>query len=178
MQDDQTLLQELKNGQESALRLLHDRYGRFLFFTAFQILGSEDEAKDVVQDFFADFWHKKRYFDVRGNVKSYFFQAVRLLSIRLLDTKKNRAAIVRDVVNVNTSALYQTDPAESSQIRLEFAQAVRSLPPQQARVFDLAIMAGKKRKEISAELGINVNTVKTHLADALKTLRKKLSDLR
>lgn len=178
MQDDQMLLQELKNGQASALRLLHDRYGRFLFFTAFQILGSEDEAKDVVQDFFADFWYKKRYLDVRGNVKSYFFQAVRLLSIRLLDTKKNRAAIVRDIVDTDLSTRYQTDPAEISQIRLEFTEAVKSLPPQQAKVFDLAIMAGKKRKEISAELGINVNTVKTHLADALKTLRKKLIHLR
>jgi|AraplaMF_Col_mMF_1032025.scaffolds.fasta_scaffold08305_3 RNA polymerase sigma factor (sigma-70 family) len=176
MQDDQMLLQELKNGQASALRLLHDRYGRFLFFTAFQILRSEEEAKDVVQDFFADFWYKKRYLDVRGNVKSYFFQSVRLLSIRLLDTKKNRAAIVRDITD--TSPWFQTDPAERSQIRLEFSEAVKSLPPQQARVFDLAIMAGKRRKEISAELGINVNTVKTHLADALKTLRKKLIHLR
>ncbi|WP_343690793.1 sigma-70 family RNA polymerase sigma factor [Chitinophaga sp.] len=178
MQDDQILLQELKNGQVSALKSLHDRYARFLFFTALQILGSEDEAKDVVQDFFADFWDKKRYFDVRGNVRSYFFQAVRLLSLRLLETKRKRAAIVRNIFDTNTLPLYQMDPAENSQIRLEFTEAVKSLPTQQARVFDLAIMAGKKRKEISAELGINANTVKTHLADALKTLRKKLIHLR
>lgn len=177
MQDDQMLIQELKNGQVSALRLLHDRYARFLFFTAFQILGSEDEAKDVVQDFFTDFWQKERYFDVRGNVKSYFFQSVRLLSIRVLDTKKNRATIVRSIIDTNTP-LYQVDPAENSQIRMEFTKAVKGLPPQQARVFDMAFMAGKKRKEISAELGINSNTVKTHLADALKTLRKKLIHLR
>ncbi|WP_343674017.1 sigma-70 family RNA polymerase sigma factor [Chitinophaga sp.] len=178
MQDDQVLLEELKNGQVSALKSLHDRYARFLYFTALQILGSEDEAKDVVQDFFADFWHKKRYLDVRGNIRSYFFQSVRLLSLRQLDTKKNRAAIVRSITDTNTSTLYQIDPAENSQIRLELTEAVKSLPAQQARVFDLAIMAGKKRKEISTELGINVNTVKTHLADALKTLRKKLIHLR
>jgi RNA polymerase sigma-70 factor (ECF subfamily) len=103
---------------------------------------------------------------------------VRLLSLRQLDTKKNRAAIIRRITDTNTSTLNQIDPAENSQLRLELTEAVKSLPAQQARVFDLAIMAGKKRKEISAELGINVNTVKTHLADALKTLRKKLIHLR
>ncbi len=176
--DDDLLLQQMKDGHEGALKLFHDRYARFLYLEALQLLGREDEAKDVVQDFFADFWHKKRYQSVQGNVKGYFYKAVRNLALDILKSRKSKALLYHRMAAAADTFSDHNDPAENRQLRQELGEAVRALPTQQAKVFDMAIIAGKKRKEISSELGLKDNTVKTHLAEAIKTLRKKLIHLR
>ena len=38
------------------------------------------------------------------------------------------------------------------------------------------VVEGKKYKEVAEELGISLNTVKTHLARALRFLRNELED--
>ena len=45
------------------------------------------------------------------------------------------------------------------------------LSPQEYRILMEVVVHNKKYKEVAAELGISVNTVKTHLSHALKYLR-------
>jgi RNA polymerase sigma-70 factor (ECF subfamily) len=56
-----------------------------------------------------------------------------------------------------------------NEVRLR--QAVDQLPPRQKLIFTLSRHKGLKHEEIAEELQISRNTVKTHLVQALKTLR-------
>ena len=48
---------------------------------------------------------------------------------------------------------------------------LQQLSPQEYRILMEVVVHNKKYKEVAAELGISVNTVKTHLSHALKYLR-------
>jgi len=53
-------------------------------------------------------------------------------------------------------------------------EAVANLPSQQQRVFRLARQEGLSRDQIANELQISPNTVRNHLADAIKTIKSRL----
>jgi RNA polymerase sigma-70 factor (ECF subfamily) len=53
-------------------------------------------------------------------------------------------------------------------------QALNRLPPRQRLIFTLSRHQGMKHEEIASHLRISRHTVKTHLVQALKTLRDVL----
>lgn len=52
-------------------------------------------------------------------------------------------------------------------------QEVQKLPPQEMAAIRNVILEDKKYKDAAMDMGISVNTLKTHLSRALKILRKK-----
>jgi RNA polymerase sigma-70 factor (ECF subfamily) len=51
------------------------------------------------------------------------------------------------------------------------SRAIIKLPPQQQLVFKLTKQEGLSREDVARQLHISPNTVKNHLADALKSIR-------
>ncbi len=54
------------------------------------------------------------------------------------------------------------------------AKCVNKLPEKQRVVVKMCFVEGKMYKEIAVDLGISVNTVKTHLKRAIQSLRSEL----
>ena len=50
--DDATLVAAAKSGDDEALELLVERYGRMVLFTVLRITGNREDAEDVVQQSF------------------------------------------------------------------------------------------------------------------------------
>jgi RNA polymerase sigma-70 factor (ECF subfamily) len=59
-----------------------------------------------------------------------------------------------------------------NEVRLQ--RALDQLPPRQRLIFTLSRHQGMKHEEIATHLQISRHTVKTHLVQALKTLRRAL----
>jgi RNA polymerase sigma-70 factor (ECF subfamily) len=51
-------------------------------------------------------------------------------------------------------------------------QAIKQLPPKRRRIFKMSRKHGKTYEEISQELGISVNTVKSQMSKALESIRQ------
>ena len=69
-------------------------------------------------------------------------------------------------------------PGESKEIKRAFHEALEHLPKQPARAMQLYVEEDMRRKEVATEMGLSDNTVKTHLAVAMKVMRKKMLNLR
>lgn len=69
------------------------------------------------------------------------------------------------------------DQAFSRQIGARLAQAVAKLPARQRAVFTLRHFENKPLEEIAGLLGLEVGTVKAHMARAVARMRKELMDL-
>lgn len=67
---------------------------------------------------------------------------------------------------------------ELSEPALELWEAVRALPRRQREVVVLCYVEGYSRAETATELGVGVETVKTHLERARATLATRLEDNR
>ena len=67
------------------------------------------------------------------------------------------------------------DEAISEELTRKIHEAIDSLPLQCCQIVRMHIIDGKKYTEISAELGISINTIKTQIFRGYKKLRELLA---
>ena len=82
---------------------------------------------------------------------------------------RRRQAELRALVRIGgREQITMSEPA------VELWSAVRSLPPRQREAVVLCYLEGMSRSEVAAEMGIGVETVKTHLERARRSLSEEL----
>lgn len=170
---DNEILHRLRSGDESALRLLFDRYYMPLCIHSMQLTDSLDVSEDLVQDLFVSFWEKKIYLTIEINLRTYLFNAVRNLSINYMRKERPYA-----LCELEESLHLIDEEAEFTELELRerhrrLHEALKELSPQEYRVLHAVVFENKKYKEAAEELGLSVNTVKTYLARAFRLLRSK-----
>lgn len=171
-QPDSFLLDKLKGGDEKSFDMLFLKYYKLLVANAYFFVRDEQEAKDIVQDFLFEFWHKKLYLRLDGDIKGYLYRSVQNKCINfhrkhVLEQQKY-ALIAQENLNFDDDE----DHWEKDYIRLQ--DAIDDLPPQRKEVLHRIYFEEKKYQEAADEMGISMNTLKTHLKIGLKNLREKL----
>lgn len=149
---------------------LYRDYFSWLVKMAYGILYDLDEAKDVVQETFLDLWDNRSEIQIKTSAKSYLYSMVKykcfnkISSLNILD-KKNVQLWEASLLSFDVEKNDEHELAERA------IQILRALPQQMRRIAELHIFHGLKIREISEDLGISANTVKTHLKRAFKRLR-------
>ena len=67
---------------------------------------------------------------------------------------------------------------ESAESARRVNAIMKDLPVQRSTAFSLVYLENKKYKEAADEMGISINSVKTHLKLAVKVLQQKLINLK
>ena len=155
---DDNILGRLEN-DEKAFKELVDAYYTPLCVYSVQFTDSLEVSEDLVQDFFVRFWEKKLYRTVNGKLKQYLFNSIRNASIDYL--RKHQSFVFTEI----EEHAYIMDVNPDDEV------PEQQLSPQEYRILMEVVVHNKKYKEVAAELGISVNTVKTYLSHALKYLR-------
>ena len=160
----------------------NDKYFEYLFETQFERLmafvcsyvGDEEAAKDIVQDAFLTLWNNRRKLDKSLSVKSYLFAIAQNYALNYL---RHRKVVADNEEPLSHYLLQEDEPVENREKLLAaLDEKLKELPPQQRTILEKCVIQNKKYKEVADELGISVNTVKTHLARALKYLRDNLDE--
>lgn len=168
---DQELIARLKDGDETAFDILFHRYYRLLWANSLLVVEDENVAKDIVQNFFIDFWRKKIHEKLEGDIKGYFYKAVYNSSLNYIKQKKNYEKHITSHGKLCVTAVYQK---EQGDLESELAPFIQQLPTQQKRAFTLVYMQQLKYDEAALEMGVTINTIKTHLKSTLSALRKRI----
>ena len=171
--DDGTLLQRVRQGDQTAMSEVFDRYGRAVYSVALRILKDTGHAEDVMQEIFFQIWRNSDSFvQGRGSLGAWLVVVARNRSIDLLRRRKPSDSI-EDVVLASRSNL--ASEAEHNAM-IEKVQAVlKDLPAEQQRSMELAFFEGLSHSEIAEKTGDPLGTVKTRIRLALITLRKALA---
>ena len=176
---DRALVAALQQGDRRALATLYDRHAPQLLGLALRILKDRTDAEDLLHDVFLEAWNKAASFDpARGTVRAWLVTRVRSRSIdrlRSLNTARNHAMAEARARPEESDP--QDDPSDGPD-RRRAREALRSLPPEQRQVIELAYFAGLTCSEIGARVDIPVGTVKSRLSAALAKLRKGLALVR
>lgn len=170
---DQLILQLFRTDPQKAFALLFETYHKPLCIYAVQLTDSFGMAEDIVQELFVTLWEKKSYLKISVNLRGYLFLAVRNNSYLLL-RKKNQIPLEElfDMEMNVTGDFYDDDEESLRKKEKEIMKALMKLPRQELAVITAVVMENKRYKEAAEELGVSVNTLKTHLSRALKRLRK------
>lgn len=94
MSDDE-LLEAFQSGDQKAYQLIYDRYWQLLYRHARNMLRSDEEAKDVVQEVFTTLWLKKA--DVKPPVAAFLYAASRNKILNQISTSKLKQDIWNSV---------------------------------------------------------------------------------
>jgi RNA polymerase sigma-70 factor, ECF subfamily len=168
--DDGLLLERVRQGDQSAMAEIFDRYGRAVYSVALKILKDTGHAEDVMQEIFFQVWRNSDSFvQGRGSLGAWLVVVARNRSIDLLRRRKPTDS-VDDVVlaaNVNLAS-----EAEHNALLEKVQQVMKDLPAEQQKSMELAFFEGLSHSEIAEKTGDPLGTVKTRIRLALITLRK------
>lgn len=163
-----------KTNQKEAFRNLFNAYYEPILMYCYSLVQNMDDAEDIVQDCFVQLWCNNRLDDFEGELENYLFKMVKLKTINFLRDAFRREQLHQHAQHDQEEMrlgkeLWQHDDME------KVYQCINQLPEQCRKIFLMASVDELKYREIAEQLGVSVNTVKTQMKIALKSLRSHLS---
>jgi len=178
--NDPRWIQAAKEGDEDAYAELVRRHSGGLHRAVARILADDAEAWDVVQMAFLKAWQKLDRYDPKYSFSTWLYRIGTNLAIDLLRSRSSRekahkagAAHRLRVVGSGEGAGVRADIGEADKV---LRQLVRVLTPQQRSAFVLREMEGLETAEVAEVLGCSATTVRNHIFQARKALRRELRE--
>jgi RNA polymerase sigma-70 factor (ECF subfamily) len=171
-------IQAAKKGDEDAYAQLVRRHSGGLHRAVARILADDTEAWDVVQMAFLKAWQKLDRYNPRYSFTTWLYRIGTNLAIDLLRSRTSRERAHKAgtehrlrLVGTGEGAGSLADSTEATNV---LQQLVRVLTPQQRSAFVLREMEGLETAEVAEVLGCSATTVRNHIFQARKALRREL----
>jgi RNA polymerase sigma-70 factor (ECF subfamily) len=179
--DERALVARVRAGDEAAFELLfRAHYGSLCTYAA-SMVGTREDAEELVQDLWTTIWVQREHWPVRESIAAYLVRAVRNRALGRLrhgrvteQWQHDAASGVRPTL---MGTLGATDP-HAAFVEAEglaaFARGVAELPERCRQVF-LLRQRGLSHGEIAEIMGIRRATVEVQLWKALRALRRRMA---
>jgi len=169
----------MAHGDEIALSSVYEQTAARVFGIAHAILGSREDAEEVVCDVYTYAWQHATTYDARrGTVAAWL--AIMAKSRALDRRRKQRVQVSLDDTTheplaVSDERLNPEGMLCQIQARYTLHTALESLTPQRQQLIDLAFFQGLSHQELADATGMRLGTVKSHLRRALAVLQDRLA---
>lgn len=165
------LIGAARHGDVTALGALYDVHAARLLRIAFRVLGTADDAEDVVHDVFVGLPEALRHYDERGRFDAWLAQiTVRTALMRRRRDQRRRTDVQLDAIGASA-------PEPSADVRIEMLdvhRALAELPETLRDVYLLHQVEGFSHLEIGELLHISPGASRVRLTRALDALRRLL----
>jgi RNA polymerase sigma-70 factor (ECF subfamily) len=164
----------------NAFRELFDREIGGLVRYATSLLGSRDDAREVVEEGFFRLWRARERLDPTSDPARLLYTAVRNLA---RDRLRHRAVEERPrlepphVVHAGSLLAEEEEPGEGDEIQAAVQRALELMSDRQRKILVLRWRRQLTYEQIGAELGIAPGTVSADMQLAMAQLRRLLPRL-
>lgn len=178
-QSDKELLLAVQDGDEVALDELIQRKTKPLLQMTYRILGDMEEARDVVQVAFFRVWENRDKFDERWSPNTWIYRIASNLAIDQLRSRKSRERS-QEPVRLHLRQVFgnrerrDTARLHEDEVMGIFRELSADLTEKQRSVFVLRELEGLSSQEVARIVGCRESTVRNHLFNARKVLRREL----
>jgi RNA polymerase sigma-70 factor (family 1) len=176
MKTEAELISNVKAGTAVAFDKLFEIYSHKLYYFAFSILKSKEDAEDVVQHTFFKVWEKRGSINDNLAFKSFLFTIAYNISIDLFRAKLKEKGY-RERISIQASSNYNLEE------RIEFGdlldrinQIANDLPPRKKEIYQLSRVHHLSYSEIAEKLNISVKTVENGIGYSLKFIKTRLGN--
>lgn len=175
--DDDTLMIRTAQGEEVAFRLLVQRWEKEVLAFLIHMLGSVEEAEDLVQDTFVQVFSKAASYQAQGLFKSWLFRIAGNQARSRLRRRKILGWVRFDTTEHDTPAadIGPLATLESKEAGQAVRAAVAKLPPRQRQALVLHRFQGLKYKEVATAMETTVPSVESLIQRAMASLKTHLT---
>jgi RNA polymerase sigma-70 factor (ECF subfamily) len=175
------IIARIARGERGALRSAYDSFAGRAMAIALRILGSTEEAEEVVQDTFVEIWRRAaEYRPQRGTPGAWIAAMARSRAIDRLRERTRAESTMRTLAS-EPPRDPEPPPSESAvrrQERTRLRAALTLLPAEQRRTVELAYFGGLTQSEIARATGEALGTVKTRIRLGMEKLAEALLEAR
>ncbi len=171
---DAQLAERVRRGDAGAFDQLVTRHMRRAFGVAYRLMGQREDAEDLVQEAFLAVLERIDTFQPGRSFAPWFY---RILVNRGLNARRSRSLRTTDEIpeSAASASVAPDRAAEQGELREELRAALDALPERQRTVVELFELEGFSSPEIAGILEISEGTVRWHLHEARKALRRALA---
>lgn len=173
--DDETLYQQLRRGDETALTQLVERHHRALFTFLYRLTNNRTLAEDLTQDTFARLLTYQS--EPPRRFRAWLFTIGRNLAHDVFRSASYRREESQEFVDHQQQDTTPEAAAIESDQRRAVADVLQQLPDAQREVLILRFYHDMKLEEIAEITGAPLGTVKSRLFHALKGAKRFLAGM-
>lgn len=173
--DEKKLLFRIAKRDVHAFKTVYDHYGRKVYGHCKRLLHTEVLAEEALQEIFLKIWLMEDRLLQIDHLDAYLKVLSRNHCLNVI-----RRQALEERTNARATADYTDAHNETEETillrdaRALLDEAIEALPDQQREVYRLCQREGLTYDQAAQQLGISVNTVKTHMKRALASLRTKM----
>lgn len=172
--EDTALFHLIKKRDKDAFTVVYHKYHQYLYNLAFRYLKNVEWSEDAVQYVFVKLWDSTRDINIEINLKNYLYTMTKNFILNQIRDNKEMISLNYEnaqieITDESSDILKMMDDTEL--IRLLY-DGIKNLPPQKMEICKKKIDENKSNQEIADEMGISVNTVKSHYQESIKILRE------
>lgn len=178
MESDEALIKRYLDGEQTAFELLVRRHQDPLFGFVYRLTRNQDDAMDICQSTFVQAFINLHKLRIGGSFRAWLYQ-IALNFVRSNSKLSQRYEVSADselVDNIIDTSLQPDEQAMLKQTQLLAAGLLNRLPAQQRLTVNLRFYQGLSFQEIAEVMELSLGTVKASYHQAIKNLRKFVTD--
>lgn len=173
--DERALLKMIAKGDENAFRELYDQYFTRLSAYVYKLCKSTSITEDVLQEVFMKIWVNRSENTRIESPEAYILSIAKNTTIDWLRKLSRQTNLVADLAAQVAECGNEAENKMSLEsLEKTIASALSQLSSQKQQVFQLSKIAGISHDEIAHELHLSKSTVKNHLSETLKHIRRQI----
>lgn len=142
---------------------------------AYAIIKDYDEAEDIVQGVFVNFWNNEKKGEIEEKAKQYLVRSVKFKCIDYQRKKIVQRKYEKETLHLQDDIVQEPfDENAETGMKDALMLAISELPEKTRDVFMLCKLDGLSYREIAAHFNISPKTVENQMGRAFRHLREKL----
>jgi len=173
--DEQSILQRVAAGDQTAVGEFIDQYGDLVWSLARRYLGYQADAEDAVQEIFIEIWTSAGRFDPSIAGEAAFVSTI--TRRRLIDRvrKHGRQPASESIDDqVGDSQPSVASALESDTEVAQVAEVLENMDAEHRNILSMSLYEGYSHSEIAERMDMPLGTVKTRVRRGLIHIREQL----
>ena len=165
MQDDDLLIVQIQNKDQSALSKLYDGYSAALYGVILRMCNDEQHAQNLLQDTFLTIWEKAHQYEAdKGKFYTWAYRIAKNKTLNFL--RQSQKLIQTEDLSVD---IVGTPEDQHEYIKLD--GCISKLEDHHQRAIELVYFKGLTHREAHQEMKVPLGTFKSYINQALKKLQ-------
>ncbi|MEI6437153.1 MAG: RNA polymerase sigma factor [Candidatus Omnitrophota bacterium] len=172
-EQEQELIERALAGDINAFEAIYRAHSGMVYSVAYRIVNNAGDAEEVTQDVFMSMHQNLKNFRGNSSLKTWAYRITvnrSLNALRRAGRIRSREQLFDHDVNPDDLPNNIDQNIEASAAQEKAAELLNALDPEKRACLTLRAIDGLSYEEISAALGININTVRTRLKRAREFL--------